>query len=97
LADELLVDFPFETQADRAMAIGAFLLPFVRRMIEGCTPLHLFEASTPGSGKTLIAKLIAIVVTGLTAEIGVLPREEPETRKKITAVLASSPQIVVFD
>jgi bifunctional DNA primase/polymerase-like protein/primase-like protein len=94
---DLLVDFPFETDADFAMAIGAFVLPFVRRMIDGCVPIHLFEAPTPGSGKTLIAKLISLVVTGLTAEIGVLPTDEAETRKKITALLTSSPQIIDLD
>jgi hypothetical protein len=95
--DDLLVDFPFESDADRAMAIGAYVLPFVRRMIDGCTPIHLFEAPTPGSGKTLIPKTISIALTGESAEIGVLPNEEPETRKKITALLASSPQLIVLD
>ncbi|MFA6034045.1 MAG: hypothetical protein WC889_14190, partial [Myxococcota bacterium] len=35
LVDDLFVDFPFVAQSDRAHAIAAIILPFVRRMIEG--------------------------------------------------------------
>src|SRR5262249_34585029 len=42
--DEILCDFPFKDAASRAHAMAALLLPFVREMIEGPTPLHLFDA-----------------------------------------------------
>ena len=44
LTDELLVDFPFVDESDCAHALAAMILPFVRRMVGGCTPIHLVEA-----------------------------------------------------
>ena len=41
--------------ADLANAVAAFILRFVRLLIEGPTPLHLIESPTPGSGKGLLA------------------------------------------
>ena len=64
LCDEMLVDFPFTDVSDRAHAVAAILLPFVRRMIEGPTPLHLIEAPSVGSGKGLLANVVAIIATG---------------------------------
>jgi hypothetical protein len=76
---ELFVDFPFVTQADRTHAVAGLLLPFVRRLVPGPTPIHLFEAQTPGAGKTLLAEIIAIVATGESADpeedhLGPFPR-----------------------
>jgi hypothetical protein len=62
--DELLVDFPFVRDSDRAHAVAAILLPFLQRIIGGLAPIHLIEAPTQGSGKGLLASLISIVTTG---------------------------------
>ncbi|MGG5819616.1 DUF7146 domain-containing protein [Falsiroseomonas sp. HW251] len=43
LLDELLGDFPFTSEAERAHALCLLLLGFVRAMIDGPTPLHLIE------------------------------------------------------
>jgi putative DNA primase/helicase len=44
ILDDLLCDFPFVSDANRAHAVARFLLPFVRELISGPTPLHLIEA-----------------------------------------------------
>jgi len=95
--DDLLVDFPFVSQADRTNAIGAFLLPFVRQMIEGPTPLHLIDAPTPGSGKGLLATLISILATGEGMVIQTLPYHEEELRKRISSELLKGRPIIGFD
>lgn len=97
LVKELLADFPFETPADRAMAVGSLVLPFVRRMITGPTPLHLVEATSPGTGKSLYCSLVSIAVTGQPVQVRSLPSNDEEVRKRITAELATSPQIVLLD
>ena len=51
LLDELLADFPFASQADRANAVAWLLLPLIRPSIDGPTPLHLIEAPIQGTGK----------------------------------------------
>ena len=61
---DLLGDFPFKDDASRAHALCALLLPFVRPMIAGCTPLHLLDAPTEGTGKTLLATATAFPALG---------------------------------
>jgi DNA primase len=95
--DELFVNFPFKDLADRAHAVAAVILPFVRRMVEGFTPLHLIEAPSVGSGKGLLANIVAIVTTGMSCESRTLPEDEDEIRKMITAELLRARQIVLLD
>jgi len=97
ILDELFVDFPFVSESDRAHAVAALLLPFVRRLVPGPTPVHLFEASTPGSGKTLLAEVIYLVSTGERADPTTLGRDDEETRKKITSVLVLGRPVVLID
>jgi hypothetical protein len=97
LIDDLLVDFPFTADSDRAHALAALLLPFVRRMVAGCTPIHLLEAPTPGSGKGLLADLVSILILGRTCDPTTLSRDEDETRKKITSVLLKAQPVILLD
>jgi hypothetical protein len=97
LCDEMLVDFPFTDRSDRAHAVAAIFLPFVRRMIEGPTPLHLIEAPSVGSGKGLLANVVAIVTTGESCESRTLPEDDDEIRKMITAELLKARPIVLLD
>lgn len=97
LLDELLVDFPFVAESDRAHAIAALILPFVRRMISGATPLHLIEAPTPGTGKSLLAEVVAAVAAGHGAQPMTLGREEEENRKRITAALSRAQPVMLID
>lgn len=95
--NDLLLDFPFVTQADRANAVASFLLPFVRQMVDGPTPLHLIDAPTPGSGKGLLANLISIVATGEGMVIQTLPYQEEELRKRVSSELLKGRPIIGFD
>jgi DNA primase catalytic core len=97
LFDDLLVDFPFATESDRAHALAAMLLPFMRRMISGWTPLHLIEAPAVGAGKSLLCQLIAIVATGWPIDASTLPGDEEEIRKTLTAELAKGSPIILLD
>ena len=97
IREHLFYDFPFASESDEAHAMAALLLPFVRRMITGPTPIHLVEAPTPGSGKSLLADLIAIVATGTTSEATTVTKNEDEARKKLTAILSRGRAVVVID
>jgi hypothetical protein len=97
LLDDLLVDFPFAADSDRAHAIAALLLPFVRRMVAGCTPLHLLEAPSPGSGKGLLADIIAIVALGRPCDPTTITADEDEARKKITSILSRAQPLILLD
>ncbi|MBK8285758.1 MAG: bifunctional DNA primase/polymerase [Ahniella sp.] len=97
LLDDLLVDFPFAADSDRAHAVAALLLTFVRRTFEGPTPIHLLEAPVPSSGKSLLADLITIVCIGEAANGTTLTKDENETRKKLTALLCRGRPIISID
>ncbi|MFH1530144.1 MAG: hypothetical protein ABIK09_05340, partial [Pseudomonadota bacterium] len=97
LLDELIVDFPFVSSSDRAHAVAALILPFIRRMVIGPTPIHLYEAPTPGSGKTLAAEVVCLIATGEAAEPTTLPQDDEEARKKITSLLLAARSVVLLD
>ena len=99
IEDELLIDFPFATDADKHNAIGLMLLPFVREIIgAGCTPLHLIEASVPGSGKGLLTHSLLYAALGEDGVMSVSqPDSEAEMSKVITAALTAGKGTVLFD
>jgi hypothetical protein len=80
---ELLGDFRFSSEADRAHAIALGLLPTVRGWIDGSTPLHLLEAPLRGTGKTFLWRsLLAITLGGAINLLGEI-RADDELRKTI--------------
>ena len=97
LRDELMGDFPFADNASVAHALAALLLPFVRGLVDGPTPLHLFDAPTEGTGKTLLASAVGLVATGRDPEAVAEASCDEEWRKRITAVLSEGPAIVLLD
>jgi hypothetical protein len=94
---DLLVDFPFCDQASKANALAALILPFVRRMIDGPTPLHAFEAATEGTGKGKLAKACAYPSTGYELNSSPQKENEAEWRKAITTALMSGRSHIFFD
>lgn len=98
LRDELLGDFPFCGDADRATALAMPITPIVRPMIEGPVPLILLDAPVRGSGKSLLAETVALIATGRPAPMHSLSRKEEEVRKTITSMLLEQgAPIHVFD
>jgi putative DNA primase/helicase len=97
LLNELLGDFPFKAPSDRAHAVAALVLPFVRAMIQGPTPLHYIGAPTVAAGKSLLADLVRIVTVGDNFGTTTLTTNEGDTRKKLTAVLRSGAQAIHID
>lgn len=97
LLDELLGDFPFAGDAERAHAVALLLLPFLRPLIDGPTPLHLIEKPTAGTGASLLAEVVARLATGRAAGAMTEGRDEDEWRKRITARLRGAPTVVLID
>jgi hypothetical protein len=97
LLDDLLVDFPFVSNADRANAVGAFVLPFVREIIPGPTPLHMFEAPLPGTGKGLCVEALLRPSCGRGVGTIAQAKDDDEWRKRITAMLRDGHSAIVLD
>ena len=85
------------SEAERAHALALLLLPFVRPMISGPTPLHMVEKPAPGTGATLMVDAISIIATGTSASVMVEGRDEDEWRKRLTAKLREIPSILLID
>lgn len=97
IADELLGDFPFVTEADRAHAMALLLLPFARELIAGQTPLHVVDKPTPGSGATLLLDVVVRVATGRPVGAMAEGRDDEEWRKRVTAALLAGRSHLVID
>ena len=93
--EDVLVDFPFDGPASRAVAVAAIVTAVVRPSLVGNTPLFLFNAPTQGSGKTLLTDVVSLIALGREVpKMGQTDRAE--TEKRITAaVIAASPLFVV--
>jgi len=96
LLDDLLLDFPFTTDADFAHALALMLQPFVRDLIRGPTPLYLVDAPKRGTGKSLLAKCLIVPAVGESKE-SPWAGDESEQRKNIGAVLLEGTGVVLFD
>jgi hypothetical protein len=97
LLNEWVVDFPFVGDPDRANLLALALLPYVRDVIDGPTPLHVIEKPTPGTGATCLLKVIAFLASGTDPYMMVEGRDDDEWRKRITSTLLLTPAFVVLD
>jgi hypothetical protein len=97
LCAELLPDFPFVNDAERAHAIALLLLPFARDLIDGPTPLHLIEKPAPGTGAGLLVDVLLWPACGRSVPVMTEGRDEDEWRKRLTAKLSGSPTVLLID
>jgi hypothetical protein len=94
---EPLVDFPFVSEAERAHAIALCLLPFMRELIDGLTPLHLIEKQAVGTGAGLLAKVALFPALGNEVSAQPATGDDDEWRKRITSILLSGPTVALLD
>jgi hypothetical protein len=97
LLNEWLVDFPFANNSSTAHALACVLLPFVRNLIDGPTPLHVIEKPTPRTGATLLAQMIVLPAMGMASNHLQESRDSDEWHKLLTAELLRNPQAICFD
>ena len=97
IIEDLIGDFPFVGEAERAHAVGLLLLPFARLLINGPTPLHLIEKPVAGTGATLLVDALLYPATGHPISAMTEGRDEDEWRKRITARLRSGGSAIVID
>ena len=94
---ELLGDFPFTGPSELAHGVALLLQPFARDMIEGATPMHLFEKPSPGTGATLLTDTLGYPATGRRLAAMTEGKSEDEWRKRITATLKDGPAYLQID
>jgi hypothetical protein len=94
---DLLGDFTFAEQGDRANTLAMLLTPFVREMIHGPVPLFIINSPQAGTGKSLLAAITHLVATGREAPTGVAQLDQSDAHKAITAILLEARPIVLLD
>jgi len=97
LLEEMLGDFPFVHQADRAHAVALIIQPLVRSVIQGPTPLFDIEAPLEGTGKGLLAKVVGYIATGHAPPVRTEGRDDDEWRKRLTSALLETPPVLLLD
>src|SRR5262249_52760466 len=93
----LLDDFPFADDVHKAVWLAALLTGFAMEAVDGPKPLFLFGASAAGSGKTLLASLIGLILTGRDLAASGLSDNDEEVRKDITSILLAGDRVILFD
>jgi len=94
---EPVYDFPFDSEASRANAMGTLFTPILRPMIDGSVPLALFDKPQQGTGASLLAEVISIITTGRAAAMMTARKDDEEWRKAITSLLLRGQLVAVID
>jgi hypothetical protein len=94
---DILCDFPFIGEPEMTNAVSLCLSRFVCGMISGPVPVYIIEAPSPGTGKTLLAQVLAYPSAGKIIEAMGEGRNDEEMRKRITAKLIKLPNFVFID
>ncbi len=90
-------DFPFASPAHFSAWLAALLTPLARFAFTGPAPVNLIDANVRGAGKSLLADVCHLIVTGRPAARMPYTRDEAELRKQITAIALKARQLVVID
>ncbi|RWE97364.1 MAG: hypothetical protein EOS43_20515 [Mesorhizobium sp.] len=94
--DGLVASFPFVCDIDRSAALAMILTALVRPCLP-TAPLFGVSAPTPGTGKSKLVDIAAILATGQAAAVLSAPREEAELQKHVGAVLMAGDAFITLD
>lgn len=94
---ELVADFPFASPEHRAAWLAYLLTAMARFAFIGPAPLFLIDANVRGSGKSLLADVVAIMITGRDMPRMANPKDDDESRKRITALALAGDTLVLID
>ena len=89
-------DFPFATDADRAVLACAVLTALIRRNLPSA-PMFAIDAPTAGSGKSLLSETIGIIATGHKPTMMSQGKSSEEDEKRLSSVLMAGDAVIVID
>jgi putative DNA primase/helicase len=92
----MLGEFDFASPADEAAALALILTAVERKTID-MAPGFMINASTQGSGKTTLARMVHLLITGHDMPVAAMSEDVTEQDKALTAMLLASTPIVCFD
>lgn len=93
----LIAGFAFADDVDRVAAIAMLMTGIVRPALPSA-PLFLVTAPAAGSGKTHLARLVAILRSGREPAVTVFEGDDPaEFNKRLVSLLFAGDPVVVLD
>lgn len=93
-ADELLAEFPFASDADRAVALAMILTAIARPALPGA-PMFGISAVVMGSGKTYLAHVVSLLLTGRPAAVVAPPKDPAEWDKVLFSLFLDGDVLVL--
>jgi hypothetical protein len=94
---DAVVDFPFAAATDRSVWLAALLTPIGYPSFDGGAPLFLIDASTPGTGKSLVVNVIGVIASGGNLPSSPYVRDDDELRKRITSHVEAGDTMALID
>jgi putative DNA primase/helicase len=92
----LFDEFPFVDESHKAGAVSATITPLARTAMR-TAPMHVFNASTPRTGKTFLATLCAHLALGCDPPVAARGDSQAELGKRIDGWLMAGSLIRVID
>lgn len=94
LIDDLIDEFPFVGEADRAVALAAILTATVRKSLSAA-PAFAFAAPVAGSGKSTLVDLMSIIATGKEAGVIAIGSNPEEAEKRVASLLLGGNAVAI--
>lgn len=94
---DVFSEFPHVDDAARLVPIAAILTLLARPAICGAIPAFIFDASTRGSGKTLQAHAVSLIVLGRFASPCTFPEADDELEKVLASYAIAGSRIILLD
>ncbi|MCL4843493.1 MAG: hypothetical protein KJZ79_16715 [Bryobacteraceae bacterium] len=97
LIRDVIADFPFTSEVDKANYIGVLITVLIRSQF-ACSPVAMIDSPQPGTGKTLLALIVAVVYIGSQSATVSPPRPgSEEWGKLLTSLLLDGRRVVILD
>lgn len=94
---EIYCDFPFADEASRSAAVAGILTPLARYAFDGPVPMFAIDKSVRGTGGSLMADCVGVLLTGHTMPRMIQAPNEEEQRKVITSLMLEGAPLVLLD
>ena len=94
--DDIFVDFPFASDADRTTLFAAIITQVCRRSY-AIAPMFMFDKPKSGTGATLLSQLVSLVTTGKMPKRITYSTDTLEFEKRATATLRQNNGVVLLD
>jgi putative DNA primase/helicase len=89
-------EFPWTEPAHILVPISLLLSGLARAALDD-VPLHALDASTPGTGKTLVLDVVGLILTGRSLAKLNFPANDEELEKVLAAKALDGSRLIAFD